>query len=374
MRQSCDIDISHHSIDPLRDDVPLCLAAHTTLRVGGPAKRIVTVHSDDHAISVISQCDQLGEPVLILGGGSNILVADEGFDGTVVRMGIGSIDSQVSDCAGATITVGAGVNWDWLVSHAVEQDWVGLEALSGIPGSVGASPVQNIGAYGAEVSQTITTVRTWDRKDRKVSTFMAADCGFGYRSSRFKSEPHRWVILQVGFQFPLGSLSQPIAYPELAEALNIELGQRAELAAVRDAVLTIRRRKGMVLDDTDHDTWSAGSFFTNPILDTDEAARLPDAAPRFPAEDGKIKTSAAWLISHAGFDKGFALGQAALSTKHVLALTNRGGATAADLLALASKVRDRVKATFGIELIAEVNLIGTSLTDGDEAAKHPVRR
>lgn len=358
---SCKVTFNHDEAAPLTDDVSQHLSGHTTLRVGGPATRVMTVTSDQEAIDVVSDCDERGEPVLVLGGGSNMLVADHGFSGTVVRMGIMGIDSQVSDCSGASLTVGAGENWDALVERAVSEEWVGLETLSGIPGLVGASPIQNVGAYGADVSQTITTVRTWDRQERAVKTFMNADCGFGYRTSRFKQEPGRWLILRVGFQLELGNLSRPIAYPELARTLGVEVGERAEILAVRDAVLEIRRGKGMVLDADDHDTWSAGSFFTNPLLTDEEAAILPEDAPRFPTDEGSIKTSAAWLIQHAGFDKGFGNDRAALSTKHVLALTNRGGASAADLVELARTVRDGVEERFGVRLHPEVNLIGASL-------------
>lgn len=357
---ACAVDFTSAGGDVAAVPASPRLAEHTTFRVGGPAKRFVVAATEAELIDVVTECDQRGEPVLVLGGGSNLLVSDDGFDGTVVRVAIGGISAAVSDCAGADVRVGAGQVWDDFVAHAVEQEWVGIEALSGIPDLVGATPIQNVGAYGAEVAQTISSVRTWDRRERRVQTFAAADCGFAYRTSRFKREASRWLVLQVGFQFRLGSLSAPVAYPELARALGVEVGERAPARRVRDAVLEIRRRKGMVLDEADHDTWSAGSFFMNPLLTPEQAAALPDAAPRFPAGE-LVKTSAAWLIQNAGFAPGHGGPVAALSTKHVLALTNRGGARAADLVALGSEVRAGVLARFGVELVPEVNLVGTEL-------------
>lgn len=335
------------------------LAAHTTLRVGGPADTFIVATTQRELIEAVSDCDERGEPVLVLGGGSNLLVSDEGFRGTVVQVSTSGIEADVS--GGASVRVAAGENWDTFVAHAVAQGWIGVETLSGIPGSVGATPIQNVGAYGADVSQTLSWVRTWDRQEKIQRTFPVADCGFGYRTSYFKREPGRYLVLEVGFQFQLGGLGNPIAYPELAAALGTEPGGRVPSALVREAVLAIRRGKGMVLDDADHDSWSAGSFFTNPILSPEEAAGLPEEAPRFPDAQGRIKTSAAWLIQRAGFAKGFGDGEARLSTKHVLALTNRGAASASDLVALATEVRDGVEERFGIRLVPEVNLVGVSL-------------
>jgi UDP-N-acetylmuramate dehydrogenase len=221
--------------------------------------------------------------------------------------------------------------------------------------------VQNVGAYGQEVAQTIATVRTWDRGQRRQRTFANADCGFGYRTSRFKAEPGRFLVLEVTFQLPLGDLGAPIGYDQLARALGADPGQRRPLADVRAAVLALRAGKGMVLDSGDHDTWSAGSFFTNPLLSSDDADRLPADAPRWPTGDGRVKTSAAWLIEHAGFGRGHGDGPAKISTKHTLALTNRGAATSADLLALAREVREGVRATFGVELVNEPVLVNCSL-------------
>lgn len=345
--------------DPVSDSVSL--SEHTTLRVGGPAARFVVATTEREFIDTVTDCDDRGEPVLVLGGGSNLLIADDGFPGTVVRVAITGLRADVSTCGGAAVWVGAGENWDTFVAHAVEQEWIGVETLSGIPGSVGATPIQNVGAYGADVSQTITSVRTWDRHDRTQRTFPVSDCGFGYRTSRFKREPGRYLVLEVGFQFQLGSLGAPIAYPELARHLGAEPGQRVDAGRVRESVLAIRAGKGMVLDDADHDSWSAGSFFTNPILSSEVAATLPDDAPRFPTPDGDVKTSAAWLIQHAGFAKGHGNATASLSTKHVLALTNRGGARASDIADLAREVRAGVQEKFGILLVPEVNLVGVTL-------------
>ena len=337
------------------------LSDHTTIRVGGPADRFVVAHTEAEAIEVVTACDERGIPVLVLGGGSNILVADAGFPGVVVRLAFSEIRADVSDCGGAAVRVGAGVVWDDFVSIAVRNEWSGIEALSGIPGSVGATPIQNVGAYGCEVSQTITSVRTWDRFDSTQRTFALDACGFGYRTSRFKREPDRYLVLEVGYQFPLGDLSQPIAYSELAARLGVHVGERVASSRVREVVLSIRAEKGMVLDPADHDTWSAGSFFTNPVLDPDAAAKLPADAPRFATSDGRVKTSAAWLIQHAGFPRGYGTERAGLSTRHVLALTNRGGATADDLVDVARRVRDGVAERFGIALEPEVNLVGVQL-------------
>ena len=336
------------------------LANHTTFRLGGPARRFVEATTEQQLIDTVADCDSRGEPVLVLGGGSNVLIADEGFDGTVVKVATRGVRAEAADCSGAQLEVAAGEVWDDLVARAVAAQWSGMETLSGIPGSVGAVPIQNVGAYGAEVATLIQRVRTWDRAEGAIRTFAAAECGFGYRDSRFKREKGRHLVLRVDFQLPLGELGQPVRYPELARALGVEVGQRAPAARVRETVLAIRRRKGMVLDANDHDTWSAGSFFTNPILTPGQAASLPAEAPRFPAGEG-VKTSAAWLIQHAGYPAGHGSGPARLSTRHVLALTNRGCATTADVLALAREIRDGVRERFGITLVPEVNLVGVSI-------------
>ncbi|TIC79963.1 UDP-N-acetylmuramate dehydrogenase [Nocardioides sp. GY 10127] len=347
-------------------DEPTLLADHTTLRLGGPARRFVRATTDEELVAAVTAADDAGEPLLVLGGGSNLVVADAGFEGTVVQVATRGISADVEDgevtCGGAVVTVAAGEPWDAFVAHAVERGWAGVEALSGIPGSTGATPVQNVGAYGQEVSQTIAQVRTWDRVERRWRTFAGADCGFAYRWSAFKAEPDRYVVVSVTFQLRAASLAGPVAYAELARALGVEQGQRAPIADVRAAVLALRGGKGMVLDPSDHDTWSAGSFFTNPVLD---AAQVPDGAPAYPQPDGTVKTSAAWLIDHAGFGKGFAVegdaGRATLSTKHTLALTNRGSASTEDLLRLARTIRDGVREAYGVELVNEPVLVGCSL-------------
>ena len=336
------------------------LANHTTFRLGGPARRFVEATTEQQLIDTVADCDSRGEPVLVLGGGSNVLIADEGFDGTVVKVATRGVRAETADCSGAQLEVAAGEVWDDLVARAVAAQWSGMETLSGIPGSVGAVPIQNVGAYGAEVATLIQRVRTWDRAEGAIRTFAAAECGFGYRDSRFKREKGRHLVLRVDFQLPLGELGQPVRYPELARALGVAVGQRAPASRVRETVLAIRRRKGMVLDANDHDTWSAGSFFTNPILTPEQAASLPAEAPRFSAGEG-VKTSAAWLIQHAGFPAGYGSGPARLSTRHVLALTNRGHAATADVLALAREIRDGVRERFGITLVPEVNLVGVSI-------------
>lgn len=331
----------------------------TTFQVGGLAARYVRAADRHSLVQTVTDCDRRGEPVLILSGGSNLLVSDDGFDGTVVHVATRGIEADVSACAGANVKVAAGEPWDGFVAHAVANEWVGIEALSGIPGLVGATPIQNVGAYGQEVAQTIAAVHTFDRERGAYRRFAAADCGFDYRDSVFKRHLGRYLVLDVEFQFRLGTLSAPIRFGELATRLGIEGGQRAETSAVREQVLSIRGSKGMVLSAGDPDTQSAGSFFTNPIVAPD--VQLPDGAPAFPTSDGRVKTSAAWLIDHAGFGKGYQKGRAGLSTKHVLALTNRGGASAAEIVALAREIQGGVNEAFGIWLSPEPVLVGLSL-------------
>jgi UDP-N-acetylmuramate dehydrogenase len=340
------------------------LAGHTTLRLGGPAGELVVATTEDELVAAVAEADEAGTPVLVLAGGSNLVVADEGFAGRVVQVATRGVHADRDDpddvgCLGAvTVRVAAGEDWDGFVARAVDAGWVGVEALSGIPGSVGATPIQNVGAYGQEVAQTIASVRTWDRGDGAHRTFAAGDCGFGYRTSRFKQDPGRYVVLEVTYLLRQGTLGAPVRYAELAGALGVEPGDRAPLVDVRDAVLALRRAKGMVLDPADHDTWSAGSFFTNPVLDAD---RLPDGAPAWPQPDGRVKTSAAWLIEQAGFGKGYGSGRVRVSTRHTLALTNRGGGTTAELLALAREIRAGVRDRFGVTLVPEPVLVGCSL-------------
>lgn len=337
------------------------LSELTTLRLGGPARDVIDVTTEEHLVEVVRIADEAGDPLLLVGGGSNLVVSDSGVDGIVARVLTRGVMVDADLCSGAMVTVAAGEPWDEFVARAVVEQWVGIEALSGIPGSSGATPIQNVGAYGQDVAQTIASVRTYDRYDRRIRTFAAADCGFSYRHSRFKREPQRYVVLSVTFQLALGDLGAPIAYAELARALGVAVGERALSSEVREAVLSLRRSKGMVLDPADHDTWSAGSFFTNPLLTSEQAAGLPGDAPRFEQPDGTVKTSAAWLIDHAGFAKGYGTEAVSLSTKHPLALTHRGGGTTEELLALAREVRDGVRDAYGIALVNEPVLVGCEL-------------
>lgn len=302
--------------------------------------------------------------MLLVGGGSNLLVADAGFPGTVVRIRTCGVEARRDGPDHVLVDVAAGESWESFVASAVDAGWSGPEALSGIPGSVGATPIQNVGAYGVEVAQFIASLRVLDRRSRSVARMTADAAAFAYRDSALKRSAGRWVVLGVTFRLPVHPLSFPVRYGELARALEVQGGDRVPAAEVRRAVLELRRSKGMVLDAADHDTWSAGSFFTNPILSAAQAAALPTSAPRFPQSDGAVKTSAAWLIVHAGFQRGFRVrpaAPAALSGKHVLALTNRGGASAADLLELARAVRAGVQTEFGIVLENEPVLVGCSL-------------
>ncbi len=335
------------------------LSKYTSFHVGGPAKKIVNVSTQDEIIAAIEEAGD--SPVLILGGGTNVLIADSGFEGTVIRMSNNSVETEVDACSGATLTIGAGENWDQFVLTCIERGFAGMETLSGIPGTVGAAPIQNIGAYGHEVSEFITRVRTYDRQAKAIKTFTRSECEFSYRSSHFKSHPGRYVVLEVQFQIRRGEFSDPIVYAELARKLEVEMGDKAPIAQVREAVLELRSAKGMLLKPDDHDSWSAGSFFTNPIISQQAADALPNAAPKWPLIDGRVKVSAAWLIENSGIHKGDEVGGARISSKHVLALTNAGDATAADIANLAKKARDQVKEAFGITLEAEVNLIGIEI-------------
>ena len=335
------------------------LSKYTSLRVGGPATKIVHVSTEAQIIAAIEEAGDT--PILIMGGGTNVLIADKGFDGTVIRISNNSVQSEVDACSGATLTIGAGEDWDLFVQTTIDSGFAGLETLSGIPGTVGAAPIQNIGAYGHEVSEFITRVRTYDRQEKAIKTFTNSECEFSYRNSHFKAHPGRYVVLEVQFQIRIGEESDPITYLELARKLGVQLGDKAPVVATREAVLELRASKGMLLSVDDHDSWSAGSFFTNPIISQQAADALPDAAPKWPLIDGRVKISAAWLIENAGMHKGDEVGGARISTKHVLALTNSGDATASDIAELAKRARDHVKAKFGITLEAEVNLVGVEI-------------
>ncbi|TPG13321.1 UDP-N-acetylmuramate dehydrogenase [Pedococcus bigeumensis] len=353
-------------------DVPL--ASLTTMRVGGPAARLVTGQTIDEVVDAVREVDDADEPLLVLGGGSNLVIADAGFAGSVVRLATDGVTVESADlCGGVMVRVAAGVVWDDFVAQAVREGWSGVEALSGIPGSTGATPVQNVGAYGQEVAQTIASVRVYDRAQQQVRTLASVDCDFTYRHSVFKATS-RYVVLDVLFQLIPSELSQPVRYADLAGQLGVDTGERVPLGEAREAVLAQRRLRGMVLDESDHDTWSCGSFFTNPILsahrfgtlESRAATRLgPDASapPRFTDTDGNVKTSAAWLIDKAGFAKGYALpgSGAALSTKHTLAITNRGEATAYDVAALARHLQQGVHDVFGVTLVNEPVFVGHDL-------------
>ena len=348
------------------------LSELTTLRLGGPARRIVEARTEDAVVAAVAEADAAGEPLLVLAGGSNVVIADEGFPGTVVRMLTAGIERT-----DGTLTAQAGEPWDPLVEQAVNEGLAGIECLSGIPGSVGATPIQNVGAYGQEVSETITSVRVHDRETRSTHELAPEECGFSYRSSVFKRTPNRWVVLAVTYALDRQPQSRPVRYPELARELGVEPGRTAPLREVREAVLRLRRRKGMVVDPDDPDSVSAGSFFTNPILGADDFARLeervrerlgPDARPpAFPEPDGRVKTSAAWLVERAGFARGHGdAGAIALSSKHTLALTNRGAGTATGLLALAREIAEGVRREFGVDLVPEPVLVGHAWAEAVE--------
>jgi len=351
-------------------DVPL--APLTSLGLGGPARRLVEARTEDELVSAVAAADTAGEPVLLLGGGSNLVLPDAGVEGTAVLIRTRGVE-QVPERPGAVlVTVAAGEPWEHLVARTVDDGLAGMECLAGIPGLTGASPVQNIGAYGQEVAQTITQVRAYDRSAGCVTTLTAPECEFAYRHSRFKAEPGRWVVLAVTFRLRQSQCSEPVRYAELARRLGIGVGGGAPLVQVRETVLELRRGKGMVLDPADPDTASAGSFFTNPLLTGGELAvlrerlgELAGSVPGYAEPDGRTKVPAAWLIDRAGFGKGFGAGlgagRAQVSSKHSLALTNRGGASTDELLTLARTIRDGVRDALGVELINEPVIVGGSL-------------
>ncbi|MFF5445933.1 UDP-N-acetylmuramate dehydrogenase [Streptomyces sp. NPDC012888] len=346
-------------------DAPL--APLTTFRLGGPATRLVTATTDAEVVAAVRAADESGTPLLVIGGGSNLVIGDRGFDGTALRIATTGFTLD-----GGTLELAAGENWSDAVARTVEAGLAGIECLAGIPGSAGATPIQNVGAYGQEVSSTITEVVAYDRHLGETVTLTNAECAFSYRHSTFKDQPDRYVVLRVRFALEdAGGLSAPIRYAETARALGVGPGDRVPAAKARETVLALRAGKGMVLDPADHDTWSAGSFFTNPILtDEDYAAFLArvqerlgadTVPPAYPAGDGRTKTSAAWLIDKAGFTKGYGTGPARISTKHTLALTNRGAATTEDLVALAREVVAGVHAAFGVTLVNEPVTVGVTI-------------
>ncbi|WP_433891792.1 UDP-N-acetylmuramate dehydrogenase [Streptomyces sp. CA-111067] len=352
----------------VRDATPLApLAPLTTLRLGGPAGRLLTAESDDDVVEAVRDADRKGEDVLLLGGGSNLVIADAGFPGTVIQLA-----TTGRRIEGTRMELAAGENWSAAVAATVGAGLAGVECLAGIPGSAGATPIQNVGAYGQEVSSTITEVVAYDRRTGETVTIPAADCAFTYRGSRFKQHPDRFVVLRVRFELEdADGMSAPLKYAETARALGVEPGDRVPLAEASRTVLALRAGKGMVLDEADHDTWSAGSFFTNPVLSAAEFAAFTERVharlgadatpPAYPADGDGTKTSAAWLIDKAGFTKGYGTGPARISTKHTLALTNRGRARTEDLLALAREVRDGVREAFGVTLVNEPVMVGVTL-------------
>jgi UDP-N-acetylmuramate dehydrogenase len=378
------------------------LSGYTTLGLGGPAASFAEPGTDAELIAAVRSADQFGDPLLVLGGGSNLVVSDDGFAGTVLHVASRGV-ALAGHGGRMTVTAAAGENWDSLTAMCAAEGLAGLECLAGIPGLVGATPIQNVGAYGQEVAETITQVRCYDRASGEVVTLTAAQCGFGYRTSMFKQgagwpppgvspagemppgvspareippratgPTGRYVVLGVTFTLAREPLSGPVGYAELARTLGVATGDRVPLADARAAVLGLRRGKGMVLDAADPDTRSAGSFFTNPVLSPEQFGAVErvaadrfgpaTAVPRYPAPGGAVKVPAAWLIERSGFTKGYpGSGTVRISSKHTLALVNRGDGSTKDLLALATEIRDAVRSVFGVELVPEPVLVGASL-------------
>lgn len=339
---------------------PGSFAEHTTLRVGGVVRTWIIARTEDACIEAVVECDDLGDPVLVIGGGSNVVCSDEPFEGTVVQVaptGVSTLDRG----GHLRVVAAAGEEWDGLVVRSLAAGSAALAPLSGIPGLIGAAPIQNIGAYGVEVSDFIESVRVWDRDLRAVRELSTQECEFGYRTSMFKRIPDRFVVLEVVFDLTLDETAC-VNYPQLAQALEVDVGRSLDGSRIRHAVLDLRRSKGMVLDDQDRDTWSVGSFFVNPVVSEEIARSLPAACPVFGAPGG-MKVSAAWLIANSGIECGFRLPQsgARVSTKHTLAICNANDATCQDILDMAREIRSRVRATFGIELVPEPRLVGCRL-------------
>ena len=347
------------------------LADYTTVRLGGPARGFVRAGTEDELIDAVRSADAAGEPLLILGGGSNLVVSDEGFDGTVVQVATRGVSRSGGP---GVLTVAAGEDWDAVVARSVAEGLAGLECLSGIPGLTGATPIQNVGAYGQEVAETITAVRVYDRVTGDVHQIPNERCDFGYRTSRFRGAG-RFVVLSVTFRLAVQVLSAPVRYAELAATLGVPVGGQVESAEARAAVIELRQRKGMVIDPADPDTRSVGSFFVNPVLDAPALAAVEAAArarsgpqarvPHFEVAgsgEGLVKVPAAWLIEQAGFGEGYNPGDGArISAKHTLALVNAGTASTAALLALAREIRDGVRDAFGVSLAPEPVLVGVTL-------------
>ena len=341
----------------LQENVPL--APLTTIGIGGPARFFFRATSADEVREALAWARERSLDTFVLGGGSNLLISDAGFDGVVIHVDLRGVTVESED-GHAMVKVAAGEPWDAFVAQAVRNGWAGIECLSGIPGSTGATPIQNVGAYGQDVSETIARVEALDRSTDRVVWFTNEECRFGYRASLFKNvEPGRYVVLSVTFRLKRGGCAT-IRYPELQKYVDERGISSADLQGVRDAVIAIRKRKGMVLDPNDPDTRSDGSFFMNPVIAAsvyeDFARKAPDA-PHYPAGDA-VKLSAAWLIEHAGFGKGFTHGNVGLSTKHSLAIVNRGGGTAAEVVELVKMIQARVREVYGVEMHPEPNFIG----------------
>lgn len=327
----------------------------TTMRVGGPAGQFEVATSTGELVDLLRKADAAPDPVLVIGGGSNLIVGDLGFDGTVIKVASTEIDID-----GNRVTVAAGHDWDQLVQVTLAEGLGGLEPMSGIPGSVGGTPVQNVGAFGTVTADVLESLTVYDRETGQVERWTAQRCEFASRHSVFKRNP-RWVVLDVTYTLDRTDQSRPIMYLDLVKALGGAVGDRAGTTEVRQAVLGIRRGRRMVLDPDDHDTWSVGSFFLNPIL-----REVPEQLKDCPANDdvNGRKLAAGWIIQHSGFPPGygqdFGNGRVALSSKHALAVTNRGGATTADIMAFAAHIRDGVEARFGIRLAPECDLVNCS--------------
>lgn len=343
------------------------LAPLTTLKLGGPAERLVKVEDTAELVRLVQAADAEQEPLFFLAGGSNVVIADDGVPGTTVWIRTRGIEERELEDGRVSITVAAGESWDALVARAVDSGLSGIECLSGIPGTVGATPIQNVGAYGQEVSSVIASVLVLDRESGEVTTLTATECGFGYRSSRFKGSS-RFLVLGVEFILDPSAISAPITYAQLAGSLGIETGERVPLSVARETVLELRRSKSMIVDPADPDSVSAGSFFTNPLLGLAEMVELAaraeeilgpdDVPPSYPAPEGMAKTSAAWLIERAGFSRGFGTGPIGLSRNHTLAIVNRGGGTTAELVDFARGIASQVEAVFGVALVPEPVFVG----------------
>jgi len=353
---------SLQSVAPRRLQRNVPLAPFTTLGIGGPAKLFIRAESVDEIREALSWTAAQNEPLFILGGGSNVLIADEGFDGVVLQIDLRGITVRDEDAEAVNVYVAAGERWDDFVAFAVRRGWAGIECLSGIPGLTGATPIQNVGAYGQDVSETIIRVEVIERDTGRVVTLTNWECGFGYRQSIFKSAAKdRYVVVGVTFRLRPGGAAT-IRYPELQAYLDERAVDLHDLRAVREAVIAIRKRKGMVLDPNDPDTRSDGSFFMNPVVTPSQFDALllragTKNAPHFPSGD-QIKLSAAWLIEHSGFHKGFTHGNVGLSSKHTLAVINRGGGSAEEVLELVRMIQEEVREAFGVEIQPEPNFIG----------------